>query len=112
MEYKLNDMVDWERKKAVYLMGIAEELGINLNSSGEVAVNKNSGYTYVWSEDYNFSLYMPINCELKKSDVVALWTNSENGEEEEFNLKEDTTLKDIEDWAESQDKTKEENEED
>jgi hypothetical protein len=112
MEYKLNDMCDWERKKAVFLMGIAEDLGISTSSYGEVAVNPNSGYTYLWSEDYNFSLYMPINCELKKSDVVALWTNSENGEEHEFNLKEDTTLKDIEDWAESQEKGEKENEED
>lgn len=112
MEYKLNDMCDWERKKAVFLMGIAEDLGININSYGDVAVNPNSGYTYIWSEDYNFSLYMPINCELKKSEVVALWTNSENGEEKEFNLKENTSLKDIEDWAESQDKGTAETEED
>lgn len=109
MEYKLNDMCDWERKKAVFLMGIAEDLGISTSSHGEIAVNPNSGYTYLWSEDYNFSLYMPINCELVKSDIVALWTNSENGEEKEFNLKEDTTLKDIEDWAESQEKGEEEN---
>ena len=105
MEYKFKDMCDWERKKAVFLMGIAEDLGINTNSSGEVAVNKNSGYTYIWSEDYNFSLYMPINCELIKSDIAALWTNSENGEEHEFNLKENTTLEDIENWATEQEKT-------
>ena len=112
MEYKLNDMCDWERKKAVFLMGIAEDLGIKINSYGEVAVNNNSGYTYLWSEDYNFSLYMPIDCELKKSEIVALWTNSRDREEREFNLKEDTTLKDIEDWAESQDKGTAEKEED
>jgi len=105
MEFKLNDMCDWERKKAVFLMGVAESLGINTGSYGEVAVNKNSGYTYIWSEDYNFSLYMPINCKLVKSDIVALWTNSNNGEEREFNLTEETTLKDIEDWAEEQEKT-------
>jgi len=107
MEYKLNDMCAWERRKAIFLMGIAEDLGINLNSYGEVAVNNNSGYTYIWVEDYNFSLYMPIDCELKKSDVIALWTNSNNGEEEELNLKEDTTLKDIQVWAESLEKGEE-----
>jgi hypothetical protein len=47
---------------------------------------------------------MPINCELVKSDIVALWTNSENGEECEFNLKTDTTLFDIESWTEEQEK--------
>jgi len=104
MEFKFNDMCDWERKKAVFLMGIAEELGINTDSYGEVAVNKNSGYTYIWSEEYNFSLYMPINCELVKSNVVALWTNSNDGTEIEFNLTNETTLKDLEDWATEQEK--------
>jgi len=108
MEFKLNDMCDWERQKAVFLMGEAEKLGYNLKDYGEVAVNQNSGYTYIWNEDQNFSLYLPINCELVKSDIVALWTNSENGNEEEMNLTEETTLKDIEDWAqEHENKTKE-----
>ena len=30
MEFKLNDMCEWERKKALFLMGIAEDLGISL----------------------------------------------------------------------------------
>jgi hypothetical protein len=105
MEYKLSNMCDWERKKAVFLMGVAEDLGINTSSYGEIAVNPNSGYTYFWSKDYNFSLYMPINCELVKSDIVALWTNSNDGEEREFNLTEETTLEDIENWAAEQEKT-------
>lgn len=101
MNFKLKDMCDWERKKAIFLMGEAEKLGYSLKDYGEVAVNKNSGYVYVWSEMHNFSLYMPINCELIKTDIYALWTNSNNGNEEEMSLKEDTTLKDIEDWCES-----------
>lgn len=96
MEFKLNDMDDWERKKAVYLMGVAENLGISLKDYGEVAVNKNSGYVYVWSENYNFSLYMPINCELQKTDIIALWSCFECGEEIETELKEDDSLNDIE----------------
>jgi len=104
MEIKINDMCDWERKKAVFLMGIAEDLGIKLNGYGEVAVNSNSGYVYIWNENFNFSLYMPINCELKKNEVVALWTNSENGNEETFNLKKNTNLSDIENWATKQEK--------
>jgi len=99
MEFKIENMCDWERKKAIFLMGVAEELGYSLKDYGEVALNENSGYVYVWSENYNFSLYMPINCELQKSDVLALWSNSNNGNEEEMNLTEDTTLKDIEEWA-------------
>lgn len=100
MDFKINDMCQWEREKAVFLTGVAEKLGMDIEGYGEVAVNPNSGYTYLWCEDYNFSLYLPIDCELKKSDVVALWTNSEDGNEEEFNLSEDTTLEDIEKWTE------------
>ena len=87
MDYKFSDMVSWERQKAVFIIGVAEKLGMNLDSYGEVAVNKNSGYTYLWSEDYNFSLYMPINCELDVKDIYALWTSSEDGHEEETSIK-------------------------
>ena len=104
MDCKFESMMDWERKKAVFLMGVAEDLGINTSSYGEIAVNKNSGYTYLWNEDYNFSLYMPINCELQKSDIIALWTNHINGEEKELDLNENTTLKNIEEWTEEQEK--------
>lgn len=111
MEFKLNDMCDWERKKAIFLMSVAEDLGMDLSSYGEVAVNQNSGYTYVWSENYNFSIYMPIDCELKKEDIYALWTNSNDGEEREMSLEKNTTLKDIEDWCEEQEKSIKESEE-
>ena len=77
-------------------MGIAEDLGISLKDYGEVAVNSTSGHIYLWNEMYNFSLYMPINCELAKSAVVALWSCGECGTEEEYNLKQKDTLKDIE----------------
>ena len=96
MEIKINDMCSWERKKAIFLMDVAEDLGISLKDYGEVAVNKNSGYTYLWSEDYNFSLYMHINCELQKSDINALWSCSECGEEISISLKDSDTLEDIE----------------
>lgn len=96
MEYNLNQMCDWERKKAVFIMGVAEDLGIDLNSYGEVAVNQNSKYTYLWSENHNFSLYMPIDCELIKTEIYALWSCPECGQEEEYNLNENDNLKDIE----------------
>lgn len=105
MEIKISKMCDWERQKAIFLMGEAEKLGINTNSYGEVAVNNSSGYVYIWSEDHNFSLYMPISCELQKSDIVALWTSSEDGEEREFNLTNNTTLEKLENWAEEQEKS-------
>lgn len=109
MEYKLNNMCKWEIQKACFLIDTALELGMDLESYGEVNVNQNSGYTYLWSENYNFSLYMPINCELKRKDIHALWTSPEDGEEREISI-EGMTLLDIEKWAEDQDKIKSEEE--
>jgi len=100
MEFKLKEMCDWERKKAVFLMSVAEDLGINLNDYGEVAVNPNSGNTYLWSEMFNFSLYMPINCELEKKDIYALWSCSECGEEIDRDLNNSDDLQSLEEWAE------------
>jgi hypothetical protein len=95
----LSKMCDWERKKAIFILSVAESLGMNTSRFGELAVNQSSGYTYLWLEDYSFTIYMPITCELKKEEVVALWSCSEDGEEIEFNLKENTTLKELEDWS-------------
>lgn len=103
MEYKLDDMCDWERKKAIYLLSIADELGMDLSGYGQLAVNQNSGYTYLWLEDYNFTLYLPINCELNKEDVQAMWTSPEDGEEREISIN-GYSLEELEKWANNQDK--------
>jgi hypothetical protein len=95
---KLNDMCDWEREKAMYLIKIAQELGMKTEGYGELAVNENSGYTYLWLEDYPFTLYLPISCELTKNDVYALWTNSDDGEEIEIELG-DKTLDELYSWV-------------
>lgn len=96
MEFKLSNMGNWERQKAVFLMGVAEEIGYSLEGYGEVAVNSNSGYVYIWSENYSFSLYMPISCELQKSDIYALWSCGNCGTEEEYNLTKEDDLNTIE----------------
>ena len=96
MEFNLNNMCDWERKKAIFLLKVADELDFNLNTYGELSVNQNSGYTYLWSENYNFTLYMPIDCELRKEDIYALWSCPECGEEIETQLTTRDTLQDIE----------------
>jgi len=97
----LNKMCEWEQEKALFIVQIAKKLGIDTSGYGELAVNITSGYTYLWLEDYNFTLYMPINCNLDKSDVWALHTDSENGNESEYQLKDDTTLEDLTQWANS-----------
>jgi hypothetical protein len=65
---------------------------------GCAGVNPNSGYSYIWSENYSFSLYMPINCELKKDDVYALYSSFKDGEETEVVLG-NQTLEELENWA-------------
>lgn len=102
-------MGNWEMQKAGFLMTVAGQLGMDISGYGEIAVNQNSGYTYLWLEDYDFTLYMPINCELQKSDIWVLWTNPEDGEETEETLDEFNGLSDIEAWTQ---KLREESEED
>lgn len=98
MEFNgLNNLCSWEREKAMYLIKIAEELGMKLDGYGEIGVNSNSSYTYLWLEEYNFSLYMPINCDLTKKDVYVLWSNSEIEQEEEMVLGH-SDLEEIEEW--------------
>ena len=97
---KLNNMCEWEREKAMFLVKVAKDLDMDTEGYGIIDVNPNSGYTYLWLENYNFTLFMPINCDLVKNDVYALWTNSNNGDEIEKSLKEDTTLKELEEWTE------------
>jgi hypothetical protein len=99
----LNNMVDWERTKAMYLIEVARRLGMDSSGYGEIGVNKNTGYTYLWLEDYNFTLYLPINCDLKVEDVMVLWTNSNTGEETEINLN-DNTLNDLIVWTDDLEK--------
>jgi len=95
----INTMVGWEQRKAFYLIQIAQELGMNISGYGEIGVNNNSGYTYLWLEDYMFTLFMHIDCELTKTNVWAIWSNPEDGTEEEMELESSTTLQDLEDWA-------------
>jgi hypothetical protein len=94
----LNKMCGWERQKAMFLIQTAENLGMDIDCYGEIGVNQNSGYTYLWLEDYQFCLYMPINCELTKGDIWASYSSPENGEEFEIELGK-KTLTELEGWA-------------
>ena len=90
---------EWEQDKANYLVKIARQLGMDVSGYGMLDVNPNSGYTYLWLEDYPFTLYMPIGCELQESDVWVLRTNPEDGEEAEKTLDEFTGLDSIYEWV-------------
>lgn len=101
MNFNVENFNEWELEKAVFLMSTARKWGMKLSSYGECAVNPNSGYTYLWLEDYNFTLYMPINCEINEDDIWVMWTNPEDGEEIEQSLTDFTDLKDINQWCEN-----------
>jgi hypothetical protein len=101
MKLDFTKLEGWELTKAIYLVTCAKNLGMNLNSYGEIAVNPNSGYTYLWSEDYPFTLYMPIDCKLNEFHVYVLYTNSEDGEETERPLSDFEDIDQIYDWVNS-----------
>lgn len=97
----LSTLCAWERKKAIYLMEVAENyLNIDTSGYGEVNVNQYSGHTYIWLEDYLFTLYLPISCELQIDDVMVLFTDFETGEEHEESLSEFNNIDQINEWIE------------
>ncbi len=57
METNYKDMCKWEMEKGIFLQKIAVDLGMDLTGYGFVESNKNSGYTYLWLEDYQFTVY-------------------------------------------------------
>ena len=98
----LAEMCEWERQKAVYLLHIADQIGFDYsNGTGCIGVNNSSGYTYLWSENYSFCLFMPISCELEKTHVCALWTNPDTGYEIDRELEEDDDCQSLIEWAEN-----------
>lgn len=95
----LSTLCAWERKKAIYLMEIAENyLNMDTSGYGELNVNQNSGYTYIWLEDYEFCLFLPIDCDLKIQDVRVMYTDFETGEETDVSLYNFNNLQGIYNW--------------
>jgi hypothetical protein len=92
MKTNFEKMGIWETQKAAFLILEAAKLGMKVDGYGDVNVNQNSGYTYLWLEDYSFCLYMEINCELERRDIYVMWSDPEDGEEKEERL---TNFKDI-----------------
>ena len=98
MMNELKNMCEWEQRKALYLQEVALDLGIELDDMIEIGVNQSTGYTYLFSYDLPFVLYMPINCELTKDDVWILTTDNMDGAEYETTLN-DKTFDELETWA-------------
>jgi hypothetical protein len=99
MTTNFEKMGSWEIQKAAFLIQEAAKLGMRVDGYGEVNVNQNSGYTYLWLEDYQFTLYMEINCELERKDIYVSWYNPEDGNEIEERLTNFRDITDIYKWV-------------
>jgi hypothetical protein len=91
MEINKKNLCNNELRKIALLMTKASDLGMNLASYGEADVNNNSGYTYLWLEDYPFTLFIGLGSD----DVWALWSNPEDGEETVTNVIDEMTLENL-----------------
>jgi len=93
MEIKSNLCSNATRKIGL-LITKASELGMDVSGYGMADENQNSGYVYLWLEDYSFTLYIGLGSD----SIYALWTNMNDGEEEEMEAA-DYELRDLEQWA-------------
>ena len=96
MEIQENMCANAIRKVAI-LITKAADIGMNLSSYGHAAENDSNGNVYLWLEDYNFTLYVPLCCG-DDSVIKACWSNLYVDEEETIDA--DTlTLRELEAWA-------------
>jgi len=93
MEIKSNLCSNATRKIGL-LITKASELGMDVSGYGMADENQNSGYVYLWLEDYPFTLYIGLGSD----SIYALWTNMNDGEEEEMEVA-DYELRDLEQWS-------------
>ena len=78
MEIKTENMCSNEiRKIGVIISRITSKLGWDASGYGQGSVNKNSGNTYVWLEDYPVTPYIGIS----DDEVCYLFSCPECGEE-------------------------------
>lgn len=84
-----------ELHKAGLLLVKAAELGMDVSGYGQLDVNKGSGNVYLWIEDYNFCLYIPMGSDWT---VMACYSCPVDGEEE--TRKAGNSMPALEKWAE------------
>jgi hypothetical protein len=80
-------------RKIAKILTKASDLGMDLSGYGEASENQNSGYVYLWLEDYPFTLFISLGAD----EVQALWSDPENGEETEIEVGE-LSLHDLIEW--------------
>lgn len=95
MEINNKNLGNKQLRKIALLMTKASDLGMDLSGYGFADENQNSGYTYLWLEDYPFTLFMSSNSE----EVWACWSNPEDGEETVTNVLDEMSLDNLYDWV-------------
>lgn len=95
MEINNKNLCSNELRKIALLMTKASDLGMDLSGYGFADVNNNSGYTYLWLEDYPFTLFIGLGSD----EVWACWSNPEDGEETVTNVLDEMTLNNLYDWV-------------
>ena len=93
MEIKSNLCSNATRKIGL-LITKASELGMDVSGYGMADENQNSGYVYLWLEDYPFTLYIGLGSD----SIYALWTNMNDGEEVEVEVG-SMSLDDLMQWT-------------
>lgn len=92
MEYKINQSVK-QHVNAAKLIQKAAKLGMDLDGYGFLDYNDRFGNTYLWLEDYMFTLYISDFDNTIKASVTCFY----DGEEWERNAGND--LDKLEAWA-------------
>lgn len=91
-------------RKIGLLITKASDLGMDISGYGEANENNNSGNVYLWLEDYPFTLYIGLGSD----SIYALWTNSDNGDEEILEVEASTSLEDLYKWCSDLEEKREE----
>ena len=97
MEYTIKTQNMQQAKNAGRLLILAADLGMNVNGYGELGYNNTFGNTYLWLEDYQFTLFINDY----DDEMKALYTCFIDGEETELCVDENTDLETLEAWAEN-----------
>ena len=97
MEYTIKTQNAKQAKNAGRLLVLAADLGMDVGGYGELGYNNTFGNTYLWLEDYQFTLFISDF----DDTIKALYSCFVDGEEKEFCIDENTDLETLETWADN-----------
>ena len=100
MIIELENMCEWEKRKAIFLLSEAQKLGFNIDDSTYIDLNTAYGNVYIYNENEPYTLVIGVNAELKKTDIFASYFDAETGVETELYLENDTTKQNLNIWVE------------